>query len=194
MWKTSIVWLVSLMIAGSPRLARAGVHQVWDEAHLFKAETLLEVEPILQEIDARFYKDLMIETFASIPDDLKSTYSKQDVATFYDRWSIVEGNAAKVNGVLILITAQPRHLNVYVGLDTRNKAFTLDDRTELVAILTNAFREANYDAGLISGVKFVRDRMAKNTAPPPATQSTTQPATQPATSEPTPTRPGEISK
>lgn len=177
----ALVWTASVALLVLPAVSHAGVHQVWDEAHLFKAETLLDVDPILQEIDARYYKDLMIETFPSIPDDLKSAHSQQDATKFHEGWSIVEGNALKVNGILVIITAQPRHLHVYVGLDTRKRAFTLADRDELVNVLTTAFRAGNYDAGLVSGAKFVRDRMAKNLAEPATTQSSSQPAaTQPA--------------
>jgi uncharacterized membrane protein YgcG len=180
-WNAVIGLTVSLAVAGGPGVARAGVHQVWDEAHLFKAETLLEVEPILQEIDGRFYKDLMIETFPSIPDDLKKAQAQQDTITFHEGWSVVEGRALGVNGILVLVTRQPRHLHVFVGLDTRNKAFTLADRDELVTRLTSAFSAKDYDGGLLNGVKFVRDRMARNLAAAPATQPTSQPATMPAT-------------
>lgn len=176
----ALAWAVSLSVLACPAVSRAGIHQVWDEAHLFKAETLLDIDPILQEIDAKYYKDLMIETFASIPDDLKQAHDSQDATKFYEGWSIVEGNALKVNGILVIITAQPRHLHVYVGLDTRKRAFTLADRDELVALLTNAFRANKFDEGLLDGAKFVRDRMAKNMAEAPATQPT-QPASQPAT-------------
>jgi uncharacterized membrane protein YgcG len=175
-FRVIIAVVVSAVMAGGPGVARAGVHQVWDAAHLFKAQTLLEVDPVLQEIDGRFYKDLMIETFPSIPDDLKKTYSQQEANTFYEGWSVVEGRALLVNGVLVLITAQPRHLFVYVGLDTRTKAFTLADRDELVTLLTDAFRQKDYDGGLATGVKFVRDRMAKNLGGVAATQPATMPA------------------
>jgi uncharacterized membrane protein YgcG len=177
--KHALAWVVSLAILGFPSMSHAGIHQVWDQGHIFKAETLIEVEPILQEIDSRFYKDLMIETFASIPDDLKPALARQDKGQFYEGWCIAEGNELKVNGILILITREPRHLQVFVGLDTRKHAFTLADRDELVNKLTTAFRAGNFDAGLIEGVKFVRDRMARNMAEPATTQAS-QPTTQPA--------------
>jgi uncharacterized membrane protein YgcG len=192
--KHALTWALSLGVLAYPAVVCAGVHQVWDEAHLFKAETLLDVEPVLLDIDAKYYKDLMIETFPSIPDDLKNAHSTQDMTKFYEGWSIVEGNALKVNGILIIITAQSRHLHVYVGLDTRKKAFTLADRDELVNLLTTAFKARNYDGGLLDGVKFVRDRMAKNLAEAPATQPTSP--TSQATSQPSQpaTRPAPVSK
>jgi len=176
----------------------AGVHQVWDTAHRFKAETLVEIDPILQEIDGRFYKDLMIESLDAIPQDFRSDPKNASLNTsdLFDRFMIREGNALKINGILLVITQQPRHLQVFVGLDTRNHAFTLADRDELVALLTAAFRQGNFDAGLLDGVKFVRDRMAKNLAGPPAASApATQPAANPATAtQPATTLPATTSK
>ena len=182
MWKSAIATIVSIVATVAPRPTQAGIHRVWDPAHLFKAETIQDVEQILDEISTKHLKDLMIETFPSIPDDFKRHYQEQDKAKFYEDWSVVEGRALGVNGVLILITGEPKHLHVYVGLDTRNKAFTLADRDELVQQLTKAFRDRQFDSGLIAAATFVRDRMARNLATPPTTQPATRPSTSPAES------------
>jgi uncharacterized membrane protein YgcG len=187
--KTSVltVALLAAFIAW-PARASAGEHQVWDEAHLFKLDTLDQVNATLQQINERFDKDLMVETFASIPDDFKQRYTDQDREKFYDGWAIAEARQLGINGILILITGEPRHLHVVVGYDTRKVAFTLADRDELVSQLTAAFRTKQYDAGIVAGAKFVHDRMTKNMAaaassrPGPSTRpgATTGPSTQPA--------------
>jgi uncharacterized membrane protein YgcG len=184
-----IALLVSLPILCGPGVAHAGVHQVWDEAHLFKAETLLEVEPILQEIDAKFYKDLMIETFPSIPDDFKKYYQQKGKDKFFEDWAVSEGRTIKTNGIVILISADPRHVQIALGLDTARKAFKESDREELVTKITSAFSKGNYDQGLITAAEFVRDRMARNLAEPAASRPSTGPTTLPAT-----TSPAELSK
>ena len=177
--KMATVVILSAAVAMWPLPAQAGIHRIWDEAHLFKAETIQDVDQILDEISTKYFKDLMIETFPSIPDDFKRHYQEQDKVKFYEDWSVVEGRALGVNGILILITGEPKHLHVYVGLDTRNKAFTLADRDELVQQLTNTFRDRQWDTGLLTAATFVRDRMARNLASPPATQPATRPTTIP---------------
>lgn len=187
-FKGSIGGIVLLgALALQPATSSAGLHQVWDEAHLFKLETLDQVNASLQQINERFDKDLMIETYASIPDDFKQRYTDQEREKFYDGWAIAEGRQLGVNGILILITGEPRHLHVVVGYETRKVAFTLADKDELVTLITNSFRNKDYDAGIAAGVKFVHDRMTRNLAaaannhPGPATRpASTAPATQPA--------------
>lgn len=188
MWKGAITTSMALALILAPRPARAGIHQVWDPAHFFKAETLLEVDPILQDIDRKFYKDLMVETFPSIPDDLKRLYQEKGKEKFFQDWAAYEGGRIKLNGVLILISAEPRRVEVSIGLDTRRKAFTEADRVELVQHLTGAFSQGSFDKGLVDAVKFVQDRMDKNLS-----ASATQPATQPGAASPT-TRPTDSSK
>ena len=159
-----------------PAGAPAGVHQVWDEAHAFKLETLQQADRIVGQIHERFGKDLMVETFASIPDDLKPAYQQQGKEKFFEGWSNTEGHDLQVNGVVILITQDPPHVQVAVGQDTRRRAFTLDDRDELVEKLVAVFEKRELDKGLIDAAEFIRDRMARNLA---AAGAASRPATQP---------------
>jgi len=177
-----ILSLAMAMVAAAVLPASAGVHQVWDEAHFVKMETIDKADEILSDIHARFGKDLMIETFASIPDDLKPNLQKDGKDKFYDGWSISEGREMGINGLLILITGEPPHIQVTVGMDTRKKAFTLADRDELLELLAGAFRQKDFDGGILHAAQFVHDRMARNlgvgvaAATQPATVPTTQPA------------------
>jgi uncharacterized membrane protein YgcG len=171
--------ILMLMIAGKPALA--GEHQVWDEAHFLKLQTVDQVDKILGDIHAHFGKDLMIETFASIPDDLKPNLEKDGKDKFFEGWSVSEGQELQINGLLILITGVPPHIQITVGLDTRKKAFTLADRDQLLELLATSFRQKDFDGGILQAAQFVRDRMAKNLAggAGAATQPTTAPTTQP---------------
>lgn len=166
-------------------VGKATIHQVWDQGHFFQPETLLQMETILEDIDSRFNKDLMIETFASIPDDLKPKLQEKGKDQFFEDWTTYEGSRLKVNGIMILITAEPRHIQIALGLDTRRKAFTEKDRDDLVKILIPAFSKKEYDKGIIAAAQFVHDRMARNLAEPTTTQSTSRPAT---------TQPANVSK
>lgn len=154
----------------------AGIHQVWDQAHLFKYDTIQQADEILQDIHDKDHKDLMIETFASIPDDFKAKLEQQGPDKFFDGWAMAEGQELHLNGLLILICGQPRHLQVALGLATKQKAFTEADRTELVEIMVPSFRQNEFDKGLLDGVKFVRDRIKKNLSEPSSGAPTTRPA------------------
>jgi uncharacterized membrane protein YgcG len=185
--KNSLVsgMILSLCVLAAARPAVAGVHQVWDEAHFLKLPTIDQVDQIINTIHDRFGKDLMIETFASIPDDLKPNLQKVGKDKFFEDWTISEGSELGLNGVIILVTGEPRHLQVEIGLETRKKAFTAADRTELITQMATAFRNNDFDRGILHAAQFVHDRMARNLGAGATTQPTTQPAA-PATTQPTP--------
>jgi len=175
-----ILFVASLLLCTTA--GRASIHQVWDQGHFFQPETLLQMETILEDIDAKFNKDLMIETFSSIPDQKKPELQEKGKDQFFVDWAMSEGGRLKVNGIIILISADPRYIRIELGLDTRRKAFTEKDRDELVRILFPPFKNNEYDKGIIAAAEFVRDRMARNLAEHPTTQ--TQSTSQPATTQP----------
>jgi uncharacterized membrane protein YgcG len=159
-------------------MASAGIYQVWDEAHFFKPETLVQVDQILADIHEKFHKDLMIETFASIPDDFKAKFQQDGKEQFFRNWTTSEGATLRLNGLIILICGDPRHVQIELGLATRQKAFTESDRDELLKLITTAFKAKEFDKGIVDAAEFVRDRMEKNLAAggPTTTRPTSQPS------------------
>ena len=173
-------------LVGSNGTARAGEHQVRDDAGLFRPGFVKLADEVLDDIHARTGKDLMIESFPTIPDEMKESAGRQDKQAFYDHWVISEARAHNVNGVFILITRDPPHIQAGVGKETREKAFTFKDRDELVEKLTEAFREHQFDRGLMDGANFVRQRMASNLGISlPKEVPTTQPASAPSATQAT---------
>lgn len=172
------LFVLSAAVLTAGAVAAAGIHQVWDEAHFAKPQSVSQIDQILAEIHDRFSKDLMIETFPCIPEDLKQKYQEQGKEKFYEGWTRSEAFQLGVNGVMVLVTGDPPHLQVEVGLDTRQKAFTLDDRNELVEVLVRAFEKKDFNGGMLQAAQFVRDRMARNLAgggAGPTSRPTTQP-------------------
>jgi uncharacterized membrane protein YgcG len=167
--------LVGLLVWA--RQTTAGIHQVWDGAHFFKPETIVQVDQVLAEIHDKFHKDLMIETFASIPDDFKQKYQQDGKEKFFKNWANSEGAALQLNGMIILVCGDPRHVQIELGMATRQKAFTDSDRDELLQKITTAFRGNEFDKGITDAARFVRDRMDKNLGE--ANLPTTRPASQP---------------
>lgn len=171
-----------------PRWAGAGEHQVRDEAHVFPPDMVNRVDRVLDQIHDQLHKDLMVETFPSIPDELRQTLERQGAQEFYNNWIITEARRLGVNGVFILITKDPPHLQVGVGKETREKAFTVADRDQLVQPLADAFRNGDFGGGLLHAAQFVRDTMAKNLGITlvPDSQPTTRASTRPGSVNPAP--------
>lgn len=185
----NIIGSNGMLIAGILALlagtGRAGEHRVDDEAGLFRPGFLKLADEVIDDIHARANKDLMIETFDTIPDEMQDAAKQQDKQAFYDHWVTTDARKLGVNGVFILVTKVPPHIQIGVGLETRNKAFTFKDRDELLDRMTENFHNRQFDKGLMDAVNFVRQRMATNLGLPlpreiPSTQPASAPTTEPA--------------
>jgi len=181
----SVGTLIAILALFVPSTARAGEHRVDDQAGLLRPGFVKLADEVIDDIHARTNKDLMIETFDTIPDEMQDAARQQDKQAFYDHWVNTEARKLGVNGVFILITKVPPHIQVGVGLETRTKAFTFKDRDELIDRMTESFHNRQFDKGLMDAVNFVRQRMAANLGLPlpreiPSTQPASAPATEPA--------------
>lgn len=194
----SIAVLVMTFASGLlvlPGTLRAGDHQVKDNAGLFRPGFVKLADEVIDDIHARAHKDLTIETFDEVPDNLKDQAAGQDKQAFYDHWLTTEARSHGVNGVFILVTKVPPHLQVGVGLETRQKAFTFKDRDELVKLMADDFHKHEFDRGLMQGVNFVRTRMAANLGiEVPRQPPTTQPASAPAGESAPASEPAPVNK
>src|SRR5205085_1676314 len=90
-----------------------------------------------------------------------------------------EASSHHTNGVFILITRTPGHVQIGVGNQTQRKVFTLKDKDELQQLLVESFKQHDFDGGLLKGAKFVRDRMRQHVledTAPDETVAATRPA------------------
>ena len=161
-------------------VARAGEPGVRDDARILQPDTVSNVDRQLAAIKQQFGKDVVVETVGTIPEEKQQAFSSQPKQRFYEEWITSEGRRLNVDGLLILIVRRPGHLQVGVGSQTRKRAFTAEDRDELVRRMAEAFKQRAFDRGLLEGVQFVNERMARNLKMAPAAF----PATQPAATEP----------
>src|SRR5437588_448345 len=105
-----------LAVAGAAVAATPGVN---DNAGFFKPETVQKADAILRDIKKRDQKEVVIETFASVPagkeDQVKDRAERE---RFFDEWAKRNARTAQVNGIYILICRKPGHVEVEVNNDT----------------------------------------------------------------------------
>ena len=87
---------------------------------------------------------------------------KAAVNKMFDQWSIKEAKQQKVNGIYVLISREPAHLQIVVGNDTQKHAFTLKDRDALASLMLGKLRLKQYDEVLAECVKFVSTTMSSH--------------------------------
>lgn len=176
-----------LVTAGLAAVAlAAATPQVLDRPGLFSENARREADAQIQEIKQRFQTDLVVETFKEIPDDKQKDYDPAQKASFFAGWAKERAQAEMVHGIYILICEEPGRVEIEISADTR-KAFTHDNRANLINLLLGTFKKKQFDAGLLAGVRYVRETLGKNqgNAPPVAKPDV-------ATSDPAPSSSGSF--
>jgi hypothetical protein len=151
------------LLAAAP--AVAVTPRVKDEARFFSADTVQKADRVIREIKDGSGKDLLIETFPTVPDDHADKVKHMDRSErerFFEEWARERARREGVDGVYVLICKEPGHVQVEVGNETRRRAFPVENRDHLRDILVEAFKAREYDRGLLEAVEYVRDAMKDN--------------------------------
>jgi uncharacterized protein len=151
------------LLAAAP--AAAVTPGVKDEAHFFSAGAVEKADRVIRDVKERYHKDLLLETVKTPPDDQADKVKKMDRPErerFFEEWAGKRSRQEGVQGVYVLICKEPGHVQVEVGDETRQRAFTVENRDRLRDILVKAFKAKEYDEGLLDGVEYVRHAIKEN--------------------------------
>ncbi|HZL35261.1 MAG TPA: TPM domain-containing protein, partial [Tepidisphaeraceae bacterium] len=158
-----IVPVLTLLTLGVCALPAAEIPRgVRDEAHFFSADAITAADAIINQIWTTHKKDVLVVTYAAIPADQQDEFKALGKEAFYEDWARKIWKENHANGVVVLATGNPAYLQVNVGDETRKRAFTLGDRDRLRADLLSAFKQKNFDAGLLDGLRSIQSRMNQN--------------------------------
>src|SRR5438270_5624940 len=118
---TVFLGICTAFLCGTP-ISAAGLGGIHDNAGFFSEATKSEATRNIDQIERRFRKDLVIETFKEIPPEFKMADDAQDKTALnrvYAKWALQQARNLRVNGVYILMTKEPAHLYVEVGNATQ---------------------------------------------------------------------------
>jgi hypothetical protein len=142
--------------------AAAVAPEIKDGGKFFSADAIKKADNQIREIARDYDRDLLIETFATIPGEQAErvkALSPEERAKFFRNWATDRAEAAVVRGVYILICKEPAFLEIILTPRGR-AAFDRPAFQKLREMLLKAFREKHYDEGLLNAVQFVRERFA----------------------------------
>ena len=145
--------------------ARAAAGGIQDDGAFFSEFAKVNATGTIKDVAARLHKDIAVQTFASVPDDMKAAVLQSDKAATnrgFSQWAEQLARSKGVNGVLILLVKQPAHLQVVVGTDTLRQAFTLTDRVTLIQRMLEQLRNKKNDDALIDAVNFISTTMTSH--------------------------------
>ncbi len=145
--------------------ARAAAGGIQDDGAFFSEFAKVNATGTINDVSTRLHKDIAVQTFAAVPEDMKATVIHPDKAATnrgFSQWAEQLARTKKVNGVFILLVKQPAHLQVVVGTDTQRQAFTLTDRVTLIQRMLEQLRNKKNDDALIDAVNFISTTMSSH--------------------------------
>ncbi|OYW31727.1 MAG: hypothetical protein B7Z47_00225 [Chthoniobacter sp. 12-60-6] len=151
--------LAATLLLGTAARAAGGIQ---DDGSFFSEFAEVNATGTIKEVATKLHKDIAVQTFATVPEDMKAAVLTADKATAnrgFSQWAEQLARAKKVNGVFIMLVKQPAHLQVVVGSDTQRQAFTLTDRATLVQRMLAQLRQQKNDDALIDAVNFISTTM-----------------------------------
>ena len=144
--------------------------RVNDQAGLFSKSAVEQATRKLQDIQRRFNVDIVIDTVASVPNDMKAQFDANP-AIFFRDWAVIRGDDEGAKGIYVLICKEPLYLQIELHPSVSGKAFKNYQRDTLVKKMLAA--NAGPDAALLEMVNRIASTVEINlkepeggTAPP----------------------------
>ena len=140
--------------------AAAVAPEINDEGKFFSPEAVKKANEQIRNLFAKYGKDLLIETFASVPADQLDkvkAMSNAEKTDYFHKQAVERAKHRAVKGVYVLITREPQFLYIEITPDAR-EVFA---RQPLIDILFANFREKRFDEGLAALVKAVQEKLEK---------------------------------
>ncbi len=169
-----LVSLIFALLVGSV-VCRAERGVIIDGGGFFSDTAKAEANRQLLELGARFKKEVVIETFKAIPVEVSQGVNLQDRAAvnrMFEAWTLQQARQQRVNGIYILLSKEPAHLQVIIGNETQRTLFTTKDRSVLLEVMLGKLRAKQPDEALLQGVSAIASAMKSHgldRAQPPGT-------------------------
>ena len=160
-WTAGSVAILGGLLLTAHALAVAP--EIRDDGKFFSAEAVKKADARLAEIYRKHDRDLLIETFATVPaadlEKVKGMDAKER-GEYSLAWAKERAHRRAVNGVYILICKEPRILRV--GVEERGpRKFSEGTQAEIEKALKKELTEGHFDQVLEQSLKIVEERLAK---------------------------------
>jgi hypothetical protein len=145
-------------------ISRAGAvaPQIRDDGKFFSPDAVKKADEQIRDLYAKYRKDVLIETFPSVPADqlekVKAMDQKQK-SEYFHKQAEDRAKQRAVNGIYILITREPKYLYVQITPSAKT-VFDREFYNRLREVLFSNFGEEHFDEGLAAAVRAVQERLA----------------------------------
>jgi uncharacterized membrane protein YgcG len=142
-----------LLVAGPARAVFPP--PIKDDGKFFTKEGLEKANKKIRDIYQKYKKDVVVETIAELTDEQKKKLKDDKEKKFFGSLAHSRIEELGVNGIYVIISKNPRFLQMDMDTDTRKKTFTNTDRKVAQEKFFAAFREMKFDAGLLDALDAI---------------------------------------
>ncbi len=160
-WRFAACLLLMGLTSNLMATAAMESNHVMDQGSFFSSEAIQKAN---EQID-RFMtngRQIIIETFPSIPDNRKASFKEDNKEPFFKEWAMERMQERQVNGVYVLICKEPSFLEVGVSSSVFPRLFNANNRELLTKELIALFKQKKYDEGLLMITQSVPRMMREN--------------------------------
>lgn len=161
---SSRILLTGILLISLPLTAAAAESGVRDGGGLFNLDAVTQANRLAAEIKESSGRDVVVETFGTIPQNLRQRFEGGNRDTFYRDWALDRARSLGVNGIYIQIVGDPGHLEIAVGQRTGQRDFTSADRDRVRDTMLSSLRQRDFDTALLTGLQQIRSALARNQA------------------------------
>jgi uncharacterized membrane protein YgcG len=151
---TLIAALLALLGLTAPALA-VYPPALKDDGKFFTKEGIEKANKKIREIYEKYKKDVVVETVPTLTPDQEKKMKEDGEAKFFAKLTNDRAKEMGLNGVYILMCKKPKYLRIHMDPDTQKKAFTASNRATTVGKIVAQFKEDEFDAGLLDGLKEI---------------------------------------
>ena len=158
---TMIAALLAVLGLTAPALA-VYPPAVKDDGKFFTKEGVEKANKKIREIYEKYKKDVVVETVPTLTPDQEKKVKDDTEAKFFAKLANDRAKEIGLNGVYLMLCKKPKYLRMHMDPETQKKMFTASNRTTTVGKIVAQFKEEEFDAGLLDGLKEIETILEAN--------------------------------
>jgi uncharacterized membrane protein YgcG len=133
-----------------------------DDGKFFGKEGTEKVNKKIRAIYENYKKDVIVETIAALTPEQAKKLEEDKPTKFFAKLASDRSKELGLNGIFILICKKPTYLQIHMDPATQKKAFTASDRAATRGKIIARFKEDEFEAGLLDGLKEIETLLEAN--------------------------------
>ena len=133
-----------------------------DKGKFFTKEGLESANKKIRAIYEKYKKDVVIETIPMLTPEQEKKSKEDGTDKFFAKLTSDRAKEIGLNGVYILMCKKPSYLRIHMDPETQKKMFTASNRKTTFGKIVARFKEDEFDAGLLDGLKEIEALLEAN--------------------------------